>query len=109
MHTLKSPVRVLYLEDNDQDAELVRRRLGDEGIALEVTRVMKRETYLEALDQGQFDLILSDYSMPGFDGGSALVLAKEKCPQTPFVFVSGTIGEEVAIESLKNGAANYVL
>jgi PAS domain S-box-containing protein len=101
--------RVLHLEDNDHDAELVRRTLEEGGIYVDMTRVMKRSTFVEALDQGAFDLILSDYSMPGFDGGSALDIARKKCPATPFVFVSGTIGEEAAIRSLKNGAANYVL
>src|SRR5678815_3039124 len=99
---------ILHLEDNDHDAELVRRTLENDGIEVEVTRVMKRETFVDALEQGAFDLILSDYSMPGFDGGRALAIAHEKCPETPFVFVSGTIGEEAAVQSLKKGAANYV-
>ena len=105
----ETPIRVLHLEDNDHDAELVRRTLTDDDLKLEVTRVMKRETFVNALEDGAFDLILSDYSMPGFDGGRALALAREKCPDTPFVFVSGTLGEEAAVQSLKNGAANYVL
>ena len=88
---------ILHLEDNDHDAELVRRTLENDGIEVEVTRVMKRETFVDALEQGAFDLILSDYSMPGFDGGRALAIAHEKCPTTPFVFVSGTIGEEAAV------------
>ncbi len=108
MKTLNSPLRVLHLEDNDHDSELVRHRLTEEGIALEVTRVMKRESYLEALEQGQFDLIMSDYSMPGFDGGSALDLARERCPRTPFLFVSGTLGANAAIESLKKGAVDCI-
>src|SRR5712691_3095738 len=109
MNNLQSPLRVLYVEDNDHDAELVRRRLTDEGIAAEFTRVTTRASYLEALEQGRFALIMSDYSMPGFDGGTALTLAREKRPETPFIFVSGTLGENVAIESLKKGAANCVL
>src|SRR5689334_6408028 len=110
MNTTKTPpLRVLHLEDNDHDAELVRRTLADDDINIEVTRVMKQQTFVDALENGAFDLIISDYSMPGFDGGSALALARKKCPQTPFVFVSGTIGEEAAVQSLKKGAANYVL
>ena len=58
---------------------------------------------------GRFDLIISDYSLPSFDGLSALSLARELSPETPFIFFSGTIGEEVAVESLKNGATDYVL
>src|SRR5262249_54549728 len=91
MNTTKTPpLRVLHLEDNDHDAELVRRTLADDGINIEVTRVMKQQTFVDALENGAFDLIMSDYSMPGFDGGSALALARKQCPDTPFVFVSGT-------------------
>ena len=108
MKALKSPLRILHLEDNAHDAELVRQKLADQGITPEITRVMKRETYVNALEQGQFDLILSDYSMPGFNGGIALVLAQEKCPQTPFIFVSGTLGVSAAVESLKRGASNCI-
>jgi len=109
LQSQESPLRVLYVEDNAHDAELVRRRLTDDGIAAEFTRVTTRDNYLNALEQGHFALIISDYSMPGFDGGTALTLAREKRPETPFIFVSGTLGESVAIESLKRGAANCVL
>src|SRR5262245_44976867 len=110
MSTTKAPpLRVLHLEDNDHDAELVRRTLADDDINIEVTRVMTQQTFVDALEDGAYDLIISDYSMPGFNGGSALELARKRCPQTPFVFVSGTIGEEAAVQSLKKGAANYVL
>src|SRR5260221_3177302 len=108
MKSLNSPLRVLHLEDNDHDAELVRRRLADQGLTPEFTRVMKRESYVNALEQGQFDLILSDHSMPGFNGGSALALAQEKRPRTPFIFVSGTLGDSAAVESLKKGASNCI-
>src|SRR5882757_4140818 len=106
--TLTSHLRVLHLEDNDFDAELVRRRLTDQGIVPEFTRVMKRESFLSALEDGQFDVILSDHTMPGFDGGSALALAKERRPRIPFIFVSGTLGDSAAVETLKHGAANCV-
>lgn len=108
MSTQQTPLRILHLEDNDNDAEIVRRRLA-ETMEVELTRVFKRESYLTALEDGRFDLILSDYTIPGFDGGSALALAKERCPDVPFVFVSGTLGEHAAIESLKHGATDYVL
>src|SRR2546423_15643779 len=100
MNNTQTPLRVLHLEDNDHDAELVRRRLAEEGIALEFTRVMKHESYLAALEEGRFNLILSDYSMPGFNGGIALDLAHEKCPRIPFIFVSGTLPAKAAIDSL---------
>ena len=109
MNTKDSAVRILHLEDNDNDAELIQRTLSKAGMALEMTRAINADSYFNALQRGAFDLILSDYSMPGFNGASALALAKKECPDTPFVFVSGTVGEEAAIESLKRGAANYVL
>jgi PAS domain S-box-containing protein len=109
MNTKESPVRILHLEDDDNDAELIRRALGKTGMAAEITRVVKADSYANALQRSSFDVIISDYTLPGFDGGSALVLAKQQCPETPFIFVSGTIGEEAAIDSLKRGATNYVL
>lgn len=75
----------------------------------EFVRVDTRANFIAALEQKNFDLILSDYTIPGFDGREALSLAREKCPHTPFIFVSGTIGEDTAIEALKNGATDYVL
>src|SRR5436309_7782472 len=75
----------------------------------QVMRVDTRETFAAALEREDIDVILSDYSMPGFDGRQALTLAREKRPEVPFLFVSGTIGEDAAIEALKNGATDYVL
>lgn len=106
---MNQPLRILHLEDNPNDAELVIDRLALDGLACESVRVETRADFLAALEQGEFDLILSDYSIPSFDGGSALILAREKRPDVPFIFVSGTIGEERAIEALKAGATDYVL
>lgn len=75
----------------------------------EFKRVDTRADFLEALERERFDLILSDYTMPGFDGVQALALAHARCPEIPFLFVSGTIGEDTAIEALKSGATDYVL
>src|ERR1700677_3521007 len=83
--------------------------LGAEGVACEVTRVETRADFLASLERDGFDLILADYSLPSFDGISALKLAVDKRPELPFIFVSGTMGEEVAIEALKIGATDYVL
>src|SRR5256885_15795167 len=80
-----------------------------DSIACELVRVETRNQFLAAMNQGGFDLILCDYSMPSFHGRTALALAKEKCPDLPFLFVSGTIGEERAVEALKNGATDYIL
>ena len=106
---MKSPLRILYLEDDPKDAELVQAMLAAEGVACLMTRVETRADFLASLEQDGFDLILADYSLPSFDGISALKLAVDRRPEMPFIFVSGTMGEEVAIEALKIGATDYVL
>src|SRR5580704_5583714 len=102
-------LRILSVEDDPKDAELIRDLLETEGIVCEVTRVDTEAALLASVEQGGFDLILADYSLPSFDGISALKLAMKACPDVPFIFVSGTLGEEVAIEALKIGATDYVL
>ena len=106
---MKSPLRILYLEDDPQDAELVQAMLEAEGVVCLVTRVETQADFLASLQQDGFDLILADYSLPSFDGISALKLAVDRRPELPFIFVSGKMGEEVAIEALKIGATDYVL
>ena len=101
--------RILCLEDNQTDRELLESLLLEEGIASGLTFVTTRQGFESALEQGSFDLIISDYSLPGYDGMSALAAARKFQLETPFIFVSGTIGEDRAIESLKNGATDYVL
>ena len=105
------PVRILLLEDNDSDAELLARVLGraDPPMNLEIHRARNRDEFVQQLVTLQPSLIVSDYTIPGFDGLSALGMARECVPDTPFIFVSGTIGEERAIEALKCGASDYVL
>lgn len=106
---MEHPLRILNLEDDPKDTELIQARLEEEGIACELVRVETEADYASAIEQGGYDLFLVDYKLPDFDGMSALAIAKEKCPDIPFVFVSGSIGEEMAIEALKNGATDYVL
>jgi len=106
---MKSPLHILHLEDNPNDAELIQAALESEGIVSRVVRVETRDDFLAAVEQGRFDVILADYTLPTFDGLSALIMAREKCPDVPFIFVSGTLGEEVAIETLKIGATDYLL
>src|SRR5678816_388245 len=106
---MSSPLRILHLEDDAKDAELVQALLEGDGIVCQVTRVETGEEFLASLEAGGFDLILADYSLPSFDGPSALQLAVEMRPEVPFIFVSGALGEEVAIEALKIGATDYVL
>jgi PAS domain S-box-containing protein len=106
---MKPPLRILHLEDNPSDAELIRTTLENEGTACHVTRVDTRADFLASLKQGGFDIILADYTLPSFDGLSALRMTLEESPDVPFIFVSGTLGEEVAIETLKIGARDYLL
>jgi PAS domain S-box-containing protein len=102
------PLRVLHLEDNARDAELVRDLLEAGGVVCDITRVQTREEFVASLQNG-FDVILADYSLPSFDGMSALKIAALRSPDVPFIFVSGALGEELAIEALKTGATDYVL
>jgi len=105
---MKSPLRILYLEDDPRDAELVQETLASDGIRCHLTRVETEADFIASLEQGGFDLILADYTLPSFDGLSALKIAQQGWPHVPLIFVSGTLGEEVAIEALKIGATDYV-
>ena len=103
------PLRILSIEDDPKDAKLIQDLLEAEGIVCEVARVDTQAALVASLEQGGIDLILADYTLPSFDGISALKFAMKACPDVPFIFVSGTLGEEVAIEALKIGAIDYVL
>ena len=105
---LPDPLRILLLEDSDLDCELLQAVIEDAGMAHAIERVITREAFAAAALPGRHDLILADYNLPTFDGMSALEIACESCPEIPFVFVSGTLGEEVAVEALKHGATDYV-
>jgi PAS domain S-box-containing protein len=102
-------LRILSLEDDPNDTELIQAVLEAHNLLCEMTRVDTEAAYLAALHNGESDLILADYTLPSFDGLSALRLATELRPDVPFIFVSGTLGEEVAIEAMKIGATDYVL
>jgi signal transduction histidine kinase len=101
-------VRILLLEDSDLDAELVAEFVRRTGLSHTIERVITREAFLESARATCHDLILADYVLPTFDGLAALAIAREHCPGIPFVFVSGTLGEDVAVEALKGGATDYV-
>ena len=103
------PIRVLLLEDSDFDAELISEYVRQVQPEPDIARAVGRGDYIAALEQGRCDVILSDYSLPAFDGMTALDIAIEKAPNTPFIFVSGVLGEEIAIESFKKGATDYIL
>ena len=102
-------IRVLLIEDDPNDAMLLGLELRRAGIPFEAQRVETREAFLRELELELPDVILSDHGLPHFDGFSALAIAKEKCPDVPFLFVTGSLGEEMIIETLKRGATDYVL
>ncbi|HZS08495.1 MAG TPA: response regulator [Blastocatellia bacterium] len=106
---MTAPVRILNVEDDPLDTEIIGAVLKRDGLDCELDRVETRDEFLAALGRGGFDLILSDFSLPSFDGLSALAIRQERCPDAPFILISGTIGEEAAIRAFELGATDYVL
>src|SRR5580658_2404468 len=106
---MQTSLRVVLVEDQESDATLVRLHLSRNKIQCALHRVQSETEFIDALKDVKPDVILSDFSMPQFDGLRALELAVKLVPQVPFIFVSGTIGEERAIEALRGGATDYVL
>src|ERR1700691_776116 len=106
---MKLPLHILHLEDDLNDAALVQSILEAGGITCATTHVQTQDEFVAVLERGGIDLILSDFSLPTFDGTSALKIAHARWPAIPLIFVSGTLGEERAIESLKSGATDYIL
>jgi diguanylate cyclase (GGDEF)-like protein len=109
MPATQEPIRVLFIEDMPDEADLSLAQLKRAGVSCVAQRVETETDLRRAIEQFQPTIILSDFSLPKFDGMSALTIARELCPQVPFIFVSGTIGEERAINALLCGAADYVL
>lgn len=106
---MDNPIQILLLEDDASDAELAQASLKSAGITCRIARVQTEDEFHQALAEGRCDAILADYRLPFYDGVSALRLARELRPEVPFIFVSGTMGEDAAIEGLTNGATDYVL
>ncbi|OHC65656.1 MAG: hypothetical protein A3H93_18710 [Rhodocyclales bacterium RIFCSPLOWO2_02_FULL_63_24] len=106
---MPAELKILLLEDEPIDAELAMRALRKAGIDFSSLRVESRDAFVAALDDFRPDIILADYRLPAFDGLQALAIAIERAPDVPFIFVSGAMGEEFAIETLHQGAADYVL
>ena len=102
-------LRILMLEDSALDAELISAQLQRAGLDFEAERLWTRNAFIEAIENRPFDVILADHVLPGFDGDAALALARERVPQTPFIFVSGTLTEELAVQALTRGARDYVV
>jgi len=105
---MSARLRILQVEDNPTDAELVQRELQLGGLVFEVLRVQDQGSYLEALKTPP-DLVLSDFALPEFDGLTALRLLKQRHPDVPFILVSGAIGEDLAVAAMREGAADYLL
>lgn len=106
---LNAPARILILEDSALDAELIMQQLKTLSPPPAIRCASNRAGFMEALEGGGTDVILADFSLPDFDGMTALELARQRLPETPFIFVSGVLGEEAAIESFRHGATDYVL
>jgi two-component sensor histidine kinase len=103
------PLSVLYLEDNDMDVDLIESRLDAEKLPHRLNHVKTPQQFAQALQKNGFDIVLLDYKVPGFDDLLALKKVKKMYPDMPVIIISGTIGEEIAIETLKQGATDYVL
>jgi diguanylate cyclase (GGDEF)-like protein len=106
---MAAALQLVIVEDSEADAELVSRHLAKAGLRAEIRRVQTEQDFVTALKTRLPDLIISDFSLPQFDGLRALELAAVHAPETPFIYVSGTIGEERAIEALRRGATDYLL
>lgn len=102
-------LRVLCLDDIIEDANLIRETLKNDGLNLEFDIVTDEVNYSKELRSKEYDIILSDYNLPGFSGIAALLLAKKLCPLVPFICVSGTIGEDLAVEMMHLGASDYII
>ena len=106
---MPSPLRVLHLEDSPWDAELIRRKLDVEGISCDILVADNQDSFEAALTREAFDLILSDYNLPGYDGVTALKRAQATQRDVPVILISGTVGEEDAVKVLHIGATDYLL
>lgn len=101
--------RILLLEDSEIDAELAITHLAKAETHSTVQRVATRDDFMREIASGNYDVVLADYSLPDFDGLAALDVVRERCPEMPFIFVSGVVGEEFAINALRRGATDYVM
>jgi two-component system cell cycle sensor histidine kinase/response regulator CckA len=106
---LPARLRILHLEDNPADAELIHAALELEGVAIDARRVETREEFVSALAEGPYDIVLSDYALPSFDGIAAARELRRRDADLPMIVISGTLGEERAVEALKAGATDFLV
>src|SRR5258708_30008009 len=106
---MKKELSILCVEDMPADVIRLNHVLREEGMSFRSKRVDTQEAFLHELEHNPPDVILSDHCVPSFDGFMALTLARMKCPEVPVIFVTGRLGEQIAIETLRNGATDYVL
>jgi len=102
-------LKILALEDSPRDFDLTKEQLIEAGYTLSIARVETEEEFNSSIRSNLYDIILADFTVPGFDAFSALRIRNKICPETPFICVSGSIGEVTAIELLKSGAVDYVI
>ena len=106
---MKATLHILHLEDNPNDAALVQSELEAAGLTCDINRVESRAVFVAALERGGIDLVFSDFTLPAFDGLSALNIVHTRWPDLPVILISGTLGEEKAVAALKSGATDYIL
>lgn len=106
---MSKEIRILYVEDVPADVVMVNHELRRGGLAFRTKRVDSKDVFLHELTHDPPDLILSDHGLPSFDGFTALAIARDKCPDVPFIFVTSSLGEEMTIETFESGATDYVL
>src|SRR5689334_17070763 len=99
-----TPLRLLQVEDTEDDAALVRLASMRAGYDVFARRVATAEALRHELDESEWDIVIADYTMPGFSGTRALAIVREQHPDLPFIFVSGTIGEDTAVSAMRTGA-----
>ena len=106
---MTTQLRLLLIDDSQDDAALVERVLAGGGFHIQAERVDSRDALVSALNRHPWDLAIADYAMPRLSGSAALKLLRQRAPETPFIFVSGTTGEDAAVAAMKSGAHDYIM
>src|SRR5258708_5891058 len=106
---MKTSVRILHLDDDPKDVELIQSTLAADRIVCSLTHVRNKADFIAALEAGGFDLVLAEFAVPEFDGLSALKTVRSKWPDLPCILVSGISDEEITVESIRNGATDFIV